>query len=111
MDVVRDITVRDMALIAMAELDSYGITALDGLPGTPTEARAAVAVHLARVAPHGMGSYVFWLAADERCFDDRGELVAPLPLHTSGADVEDAVAAAFAHAGLVVTADRTVLPG
>ena len=47
------------------------------------------------VAPFGLGSYAFWLEADEHRFA-RGGLPPP---YTSGPEVDIALAAALAHQG------------
>ena len=57
--------------------------------------RFELARALRAVAPIGMGSYAFWLAADEHRFADGG---AP-PIYTSGPEVDVALAAAVAHQG------------
>ena len=50
-------------------------------------------------APDAIGSYAFWLRADER----RVRRAAALPpLYTSGVEVDRALAAALAHQGLAV---------
>ena len=61
----------------------------------PLHARARAATGRLR-APHGLGSYVFWIRADEDRLDDPPGL----PLHTSGPEVNRAVVAALAHHGL-----------
>ena len=60
----------------------------------PEQARAELAALLRVHAPHGLGSYVFRLRADGAG--------APVPLYTSGPEVDRAVAAACAHHGLAV---------
>ena len=87
---------RDALLLAFAELAGYGIATVAGADGTADEARAEIAAAVRARAPHGLGSYVFWLAADERDFAG-GD--AP-PLYTSGPEVERALTAALTHQGL-----------
>jgi hypothetical protein len=89
-----DLAVRDRLLLAFTELGMYGIEACPALAVDPERARAGLAALLAARAPHGLGSYVFWVRADEE------ESGAPPPLHTSGPEVERAVVAALAHHGL-----------
>ena len=62
---------------------------------TGPDAGAALA-QLRAGAPHALGSYVFWVRADE------AGGVGQLPLYTSGAEVDRAVVAACAHHGLTV---------
>jgi len=91
------ITTGDRLLLAVAELGMYGIEARGGLETTPGRARVELATLLAARAPHGLGSYVFWLRADEERLG-----AAALPLYTSGPEVDRTVVAAFAHHGLTV---------
>jgi hypothetical protein len=91
------ITTGDRLLLAVAELGMYGIEARSGLKTTPGRARVELATLLAARAPHGLGSYVFWLRADEDLLE-----AAALPLYTSGPEVDRAVVAALAHHGLTV---------
>ena len=67
-----------------------------GAGRSPARARAAITARLRARAPHGLGSYVFWIRADEDRLDD----MPGLPLHTSGPEVNRAVVAALAHHGL-----------
>ena len=90
------LTCRDRLLLAFAELEMYGIAARDAVDAEPDRTRARLSVQLRARAPHALGSYVFWVRADE------AGAVARLPLHTSGAEVDRAVAAACAHHGLTV---------
>jgi len=87
---------RDRLLLAFTELGMYGIEAWPAVPDVPARARARIAALLRQRAPHGLGSYVFWVRADE----DR--LGAELPLYTSGPEVDRAVVAVLAHHGLGV---------
>jgi hypothetical protein len=89
------VTTHDRLLLAVAELGMYGIEARGGVETTPARARVELATLLAARAPHGLGSYVFWLRADEDLLD-----AAALPLHTSSPEVDQAVVAALAHHGL-----------
>lgn len=89
---------RDALLLALAELESYGIATRASAAGSEREVRADLAAGLARTAPHGLGSYVFWLRSDAHRFACGG---IP-PLHTSGPEVDLAVAAALDHQGLAV---------
>lgn len=81
---------RDRLLLAFAELGMYGIEARPAVADVAARARAAIAVQLRQRAPHGLGSYVFWVRAEE---DRPGGL----PLYTSGPEVDRAVAAALTH--------------
>ena len=87
-------TVRDRLLLAFTELGMYGIEACPALAVDPDHARAGLAALLAARAPDGLGSYVFWVRADEEGFG------VPPTLHTSGPEVDRAVVAALAHHGL-----------
>ncbi|MDT7579335.1 MAG: hypothetical protein QOK35_599 [Pseudonocardiales bacterium] len=89
-------TVRDRLLLAFAELAMYGIATEEDVRGEPERARAEIAAMLRRRSPHGLGSYVFRLRADEGSVDTR------VALYTSGPEVDRAVAAACAHHGLAV---------
>jgi hypothetical protein len=86
---------RDALLLAFAEMEAYGVLSVAGATGTTAEVRAELAAGLRRVAPGGMGSFAFWLTADEHLFRGGG---GP-PVHTSGPDVDAALAAALAHQG------------
>jgi hypothetical protein len=89
------VTTHDRLLLAVAELGMYGIETRGAVATTPARARVELATLLAARAPHGLGSYVFWLRADEDLLD-----AAALPLFTSGPEVDRAVVAALAHHGL-----------
>ena len=90
---------RDRLLLAFAELSSWGIVAEDSLPGTADRAREDLLVRRWGRAPQAMGSYVFWLAADDTCFGPDGRLRAVLPLHASS-DVFEPLLVVLAGAGL-----------
>jgi hypothetical protein len=90
--------VRDRLLLAFTELAMYGIDTQEDVDAEPGRARAVTAARLRVRAPHGLGSYVFWVRAEAGLFDDR----AGLPLYTSGPEVDRAVTAALAHHGLGV---------
>ena len=90
------ITSRDRLLLAFAELEMYGIAARDAVDAEPGRTRARLSAQLRAGAPHALGSYVFWVRADE------AGGVGQLPLYTSGAEVDRAVVAACAHHGLTV---------
>lgn len=87
---------RDALLLTFAELESYGIATRTAAPGTAAQVRADLAAEVARRAPFGTGSYVFWLRSDAHRFADGG---IP-PLHTSAPEVDLALAAALDHQGL-----------
>ena len=88
--------VRDALLLAFAELGSLRHRDRRGSGGRrgwcPCRSRPVAA----RAAPYGLGSYVFWLGADEHLLAGGGMP----PLYTSGAEVDVALAAALAHQGL-----------
>ena len=86
---------RDALLLAFAELGGYGIVTVAGADGTPGQAHREIGAALRARAPHGLGSYVFWLRADEHHFADGGTP----PLHTSGREVDRALAAALRDQG------------
>ena len=90
---VVELGVGDRLLLAFTELGMYGIEARPALEVDPARARAELAALLAARSPHGLGSYVFWVRAEED-----GQAVPPL--HTSGPEVDRAVVAALAHHGL-----------
>ena len=89
---------RDALLLAFTEIDGYGVLTAPGTPGTAAGVAAALTAALHAVAPHGTGSYAFWLASDEHWFAG-GRLP---PVHTSGPDVDRALAAALWHQGYEV---------
>ena len=98
-----DFGVRDRLLLAVTELTLYGIAVEEAVDAEPDRARTTIAARLRVSAPHGLGSYLFWVRADDRCADDaRANAGVGLPLYTSGPEVERAVAAACAHHGLAV---------
>jgi hypothetical protein len=88
---------RDRLFLVFAELAMYGIDTQEAVEATPARARATATARLRVRGPHGPGSYVFWVRADECLLGDP----AGLPLHTSGQEVDRAVVAALAHHGLV----------
>jgi hypothetical protein len=90
-----DWSVRDALLLAFAELSDYGVLAVPAATGEVAQVRFELASALMAVAPFGLGSYAFWLEADEHHFADGG---AP-PIFTSGTEVDVALAAALAHQG------------
>lgn len=90
-----DWSVRDALLLVFAELSDYGILTVPAATGEPAQVRFELARALMAAAPFGMGSYAFWLGADEHRFADGG---AP-PIYTSGPEVDVALAAALAHQG------------
>ena len=92
------LSVGDRLLLVFAELAMYGVAAEDDIRTGPEQARAELAALLRMRAPHGLGSYVFRLRADGAGLDAG----APVPLYTSGPEVDRAVAAACAHHGLAV---------
>ena len=87
--------VRDALLLAFEELSSYGVLTVAGATGETAQVRFELARSLIAVAPFGLGSYAFWLKADEHRFADGGRP----PLYTSGPEVDVALAAALAHQG------------
>jgi len=97
-------TDRDRLALAFAELNRHGILARGDLAASTREAHALLRQHLARLYPHGMGSYVFWQAGEDR-FDADGALTSALPLHCSAYNVSIAVAAACSTAGLIAHPD------
>ena len=98
-----EISIRDLLLLAFAELSAYGIAARESVPGSsPARIGAEIAGALRLRSPYAMGSYVFWLSSDDDRFDDEGMLLAELPLFASAADVVRAVHATFPRYGLDV---------
>lgn len=91
-----DRTVRDRLLLAVAELGMYGVETRTALDTTAARARVELTTLLRARAPHGLGSYAFWLSAEE----DRIGEPDGLPVYTSGPEVDRAARAAFAHHGL-----------
>jgi hypothetical protein len=81
---------------AFANLQSYGIAARPCLDQTAETAHEDLRVELKATFPHGLGSYVFWLAGDEVLFSSSGDLMdgTELPLHYSTEDVVPGVIAA-----------------
>ena len=88
--------VRDLLLLVFAELGSYGIATAAAAADDEAGVRADLTRSLREQAPYGLGSYVFWLGADEHLLAGGGMP----PLFTSGAEVDVALAAALAHQGL-----------
>jgi hypothetical protein len=86
---------RDALLLAFAELEAYGVLTVARATGDAAQVRFGLADALRVAAPHGMGSYAFWLADDEHLFDAGGSP----PIFTSGPEVDLALAAALAHQG------------
>ena len=94
--------VRDALLLAFEELSSYGVLTVAGATGETAQVRFELARALMATAPFGLGSYAFWLAADEHRFADGG---IP-PLYTSGPEVDIALAAALAHQGYALAVEE-----
>jgi hypothetical protein len=88
--------IRDALLLAFTELSDYGILTVPAATGEVAQVRYELACALMAAAPFGMGSYAFWLEADEHRFAD-GDTP---PIYTSGPEVDVALAAALAHQGL-----------
>lgn len=67
---------------AFAFLRRYGIAAIPAVGEEPSATRRLLEDQLARLLPHGAGSYVFWTATDDaRCLGPEGDLTTDLPLH------------------------------
>ena len=90
--------VRDRLLLAFAELAMYGIATEEDVAAEPEWARAEIAALLRTRSPYGLGSYVY----RRRAADAGLDAGAPVPLYTSGPEVDRAVIAACAHHGLSV---------
>ena len=99
---------RDRLLLAFANLNSYGIVAHPRLPGSAEAAHRKVADEVRTKYPHGLGSYVFWLAVDDTQFRPDGSLPSAieLSLHYGNDDVVPAVIAACADMGIEISRDR-----
>lgn len=99
---------RDRLLLAFANLNSYGITAHPHLPGGADAVHRQVANEVRTKYPHGLGSYVFWLAVDDTRFRPDGSLpyTIELPLHYGNDDVVSAVIAACADMSIGISRDR-----
>ena len=99
---------RDRLLLAFANLDSYGIAARPHLPGTAEAVHRQVANEVRNEYPHGLGSYVFWLAVDDARFRPDGSLppTIELALHYGNDDVVPAVIAACADTSIEISRDR-----
>jgi hypothetical protein len=91
-----DWSVRDALLLAFTELSDYGILTVPAATDEVAQVRYELASALMAAAPFGMGSYAFWLEADEHRFADGGTP----PIYTSGPEVDIALAAALAHQGV-----------
>jgi anti-sigma B factor antagonist len=102
------LSVRDRLLLAFANLNSYGIAAHPHLPGHPEAIHAQLANELRIKYPHGLVSYVFWLATDDTRFRPDGSLpsMSELPLHYGSDDVVPAVIAACADMSIEISRDR-----
>ena len=99
---------RDRLLLAFANLNSYGIIAHPHLPGSAEAAHRQVANEVRIKYPYGLGSYVFWRAADDTRFRPDGSLPSAieLPLHYGNDDVVPAVIAACADMSIEISRDR-----
>ena len=62
--------VRDALLLAFEELSSYGVLTVPAATGETAQVRFELARALMAAAPFGLGSYAFWLEADEHLFAD-----------------------------------------
>ena len=92
--------IREALLLAFEELSSYGVLTVPGATGDTAQIRFELARALMATAPFGLGSYAFWLAADEHLFAEGRRP----PLYTSGPEVDVALAAALAHQGYDIEA-------
>jgi anti-anti-sigma factor len=101
------IGMRDRLLLAFANLNSYGITARPHEPGSVETVHRRVAIWRRMEHPHGLDSYVFWLAADDTRFCSDGNLPAgvQLPLHCGSENVVPAVTAACADVSIEISSD------
>lgn len=99
---------RDRLLLAFANLNSYGVVAHPHLPGSAEAVHRQVANEVRNKYPHGLGSYVFWLAVDDAPFCPDGSLPSTieLALHYGNDDVVPAVIAACADMSIEVSRDR-----
>jgi anti-anti-sigma factor len=99
---------RDRLLLAFANLNSYGIAAHPHLPGRAEAIHGQLANELRTKYPHGLLSYVFWLASDDIRFRPDGSLpsTTELPLHYGSDDVVSAVIAACADMSIEISRDR-----
>lgn len=99
---------RDRLLLAFANLNSYGIDAHPHMPGSAEAVHRQVANEVRTKHPHGLGSYVFWLAVDDTRFRPDGSLPSTieLPLHYGNDDVVPAVIAACADMSIEISRDR-----
>lgn len=93
------LTRRDRLMLAFTELTMYGIAAQESVDAEPDRARHEIAAGLRMRAPHGLGSFVFWVRADDHRVDTGAEFL----VHTSGPEVDRAVTAACARHGLPVS--------
>jgi anti-anti-sigma factor len=102
------IGMRDRLLLAFANLNSYGITAYPHEPGSVETVHRRVAASRRMDYPHGLDSYVFWLAADDARFCSDGNLPAgvQLPLHCGSENVVPAVTAACADVSIEISSDE-----
>lgn len=89
---------RDRLLLAFTELAGYGVATREGAPGPADAVAAELVARLRARHPGAIGSYAFWLRADDGAF----ECGALPPLYTSGVEVDRALAAALDHQGLAV---------
>jgi|GEM_PF-2293810 len=99
----RSPSVRHRLLTAFAVLNDHGITARSALGDDPNSSRTALLAAIRQWCPAAGGSYVFWTAADESCFDTAGDLRRPLTLFHSGPAVARAVHATLRKAGLLTS--------
>ncbi len=102
------LSMRDRLLLAFANLNSYGIAARPHMPGNSETAHRHMAGELQAKHPHGLRSYVFWLATDAMRFGADGSLAPSthLPLHYSDDELVPAVIAACADMGIEISRDR-----
>ena len=72
---------------AISRLWGLGIVALGPVDAPPERAHVALSERVAGRFPDGMGSYLFWTAADASGFDQHGRLSRALTLHCSSGEV------------------------
>ena len=72
---------------AIGELWEIGVVSLGPLNSSVERSHEVLRAHVDRRFPGGMGSYLFWTAADSRAFDRDGSLGRTLTLHCSSHEV------------------------
>ncbi len=87
---------------AFATLREYGVEAWSSTGQQPAGTRETLRRAILSRFPDAVGSYIFWTAVDDACFNAEGFLQRPLTLHYSGEETARTAMAVIANAPLAI---------